>query len=192
MYNNNMSNITVEEFKTYFGRDFPYLPIYNNQRTYWLDDEVFDEDSEQFYISLKDDNTALLSDDTAWKVIKDDIFNYVLDEDIERAIVEMDALFPYHLQLEDGLVVILQCLLTAHILVNNIRTSNSGLASQFTSIVTGKSVGSVSQQYGIPQSLLSNEWGAFFIGTQYGLQYLAYLYPYLIGNASAVEGATLP
>ena len=86
----------------------------------------------------------------------------------------------------------MQLYLAAHILVDVIRTSNQGLASQINAITTGKSVGSVSQQFGIPDNLLQNELFAYYITTQYGLRYLMLLLPYLRGNISVVRGATTP
>ena len=76
--------VTVEQFKEMFFRDFPFLPLYEEGKTYWKDDVVYYTD-ENFYKSLIDDNTQPPTDTEAWTKIKGDIYRYVTDADIERA-----------------------------------------------------------------------------------------------------------
>mgnify|MGYP003296540690 CR=1 FL=1 len=186
--------ITVEEFQSFFKRDFPYLPIYDASKTYLLEDQVYEEESGKFYMSLQDDNDKPLTDTDYWQRVSDDIYNYVLIEDIEKAIDQSVAIAPkqHELGMSNEIYLLVQLYLAAHILVDVIRTSNQGLASQINAITTGKSVGSVSQQFGIPDNLLQNELFAYYITTQYGLRYLMLLLPYLRGNISVVRGATTP
>lgn len=186
-----MNIITVEQFKQYFRRDFPYLPVYDEEHVYNKDDEVY---SDKFYISLKDDNTSPLTDSDAWSRIKDDVLNYVLDQDIQQTIDEMVVFYPEGLRgLDDETIQILQLYLTAHLLVNYIQMSNQGLASTVSgAIVTGKSVGSVSQQFGLPTSMIDNELLTFYVTTRYGLKYLSLVLPYIRGHIGCVAGATQP
>lgn len=184
--------ITVEEFKSFFRRDFPYLPVYDASKTYWSNDEVYYPDNEQFYISLIDDNTASITDTTAWQRMQEDIDNYITDEDIANAVEQAITIIPDNIGIPCRIYRLLCYYLAAHLLVDIIRASNAGLASQITSIVTGKSVGSVSQQFGIPQSLLNDQLLSFYITSQYGLKYLVLILPYLRGNISCVAGATTP
>lgn len=144
--------ITVEAFKKYFQRDFPFLPTEY-------------EESEKF--------------------------NYILDEDIEKSMGEMKALLPVSV-FEDEVLEIAQMYLTAHCLVGDIRRSNQGLASNFTFPLQSRSVGSVSESYGIPQKFLSSPSYAYYITTDYGLKYFALLYPRTRGHVQTVTGWTLP
>lgn len=186
--------ITAVNFKSFFKRDFPYLPVWVEGNVYWLDNEVFNENNRQFYVSLKDDNTQPLTDADSWQRIDEDVYNYVLDEDIERAITEMQTILPElaGLGVPESAYSLLELYLAAHILVDTIRTSNAGLSSQLNAVTTGKSVGSVSQQFGIPNDLLNNASSSFYITSQYGMRYLTILYPYTRGNIKSVTGATLP
>ena len=184
--------ITVEEFKVFFRRDFPYLPVYDSNKTYWTNDEVYYSSNEQFYISLVDNNMASITDTTAWQRIQEDIDNYIIDEDIANVIEQAVVIIPDNVGIPCGVYKLLCYYLSAHLLVDTIKTSNAGLASQMTGIVTGKSVGSVSQQFGIPQSLLNDQLLSFYITSQYGLKYLTLILPYLRGNISCVAGATTP
>lgn len=192
LYNGIM--ITVEDFKIFFNRDFPYLPIHKAEQEYQLDEEVCDADGKRFYISLVDDNSALLTDENSWQRIKDDMYNYVLDEDIEKNIKQAEAIIPDQMELRmpDDVYELARYFLSAHLLVDNIRTSNAGLTSQINAITTGKSVGSISQQYGIPTTLLNDAASALFITSQYGLRYLSLLMPYLNGQVCIAAGATTP
>lgn len=184
--------ITVQQFKTFFRRDFPYLPVYDASKAYWTNDEVYYSSNEQFYISLIDNNTTSIADTTAWQRIQDDIDNYIIDQDITSVIEQTEIIIPDNIEIPDNVYTLLQYYLAAHLLVDSIRTSNAGLTSQLTGITTGKSIGSVSQQYGIPQQLLNSELYSFYITSQYGLKYLVLIMPYLNGNISCVKGATTP
>lgn len=192
LYNINM--ITAQDFKSFFKRDFPYLPVYEADKVYWTNDEVYNEENEKFYVSLKDNNQQPLTDTDSWQRVDEDVYNYVLDEDIERAMSEMQAIIPdiNALHIPTEIYQLLQFYLTAHILVDTIRTSNAGLSSQINAVTTGKSVGSVSQQFGIPGDVLNSAACAFFITSQYGMRYLVMLYPYTRGNIKSIQGSTLP
>ena len=45
MSDNILENVTVEQFKEYFMRDFPFLPLYQEGKTYFIDDIVYDNNN---------------------------------------------------------------------------------------------------------------------------------------------------
>ena len=51
-----IDNITVEDFKNLFTRDFPYLPLYIEGKAYFKDDIVYVEPN--FYKCLTDGTTT--------------------------------------------------------------------------------------------------------------------------------------
>lgn len=80
--------------------------------------------------------------------------------------------------------------LAAHYLVMNIRAGGQGLNGQFAWLEQSKSVGSVSQAFGIPQRILDNPEMAALCKTNYGAQYLTILLPLLSGQVFTVRGHT--
>ena len=184
--------ITVDEFKTYFYRDFPFLPVYVAGNTYNTTDTVYYEPTRLFYRPLMNGVTALPTVSTYWEVVEDDIYNYVLDEDITKAMGEMSAMLPIERFKSDATLRLGQLYLTAHCLVNDLRTSNGGLTSQFPFPLQSKSVGSISQSYGIPRRFLDREIYSFYITSGYGLKYLALVLPRMVGNIQVAMGATTP
>lgn len=120
-----------------------------------------------------------------------DPMDYILDCDIEKAMEEMEALLPVN-RFDEKALRLAQLYLTAHCLVGDIRRSNNGLASTFSFPVQSRSVGSVSESYGVPQTFLSNPAYSFYITTDFGLKYLALLYPRTRGNIGIAGGWTTP
>ena len=187
----NFIMITVQDFKEYFYRDFPYLPIYDENTVYNTGNIVYY--TNKFYSCKKDDTIGELPTNTTyWQDAKADIYDYILDSDITKAIGEMLALLPSHLFTSDVILNLAQLYLTAHCLCNDIKTSNAGLASQIIFPVSSKSAGGISESYGVPRKFLDNETYAFYITSQYGLKYLAMLIPRLRGNIAVVAGWTQP
>ena len=45
-------NVSVEQFKEYFFRDFPFLPVYKPAYMYKKNKVVYDKTSDLFYKSL--------------------------------------------------------------------------------------------------------------------------------------------
>lgn len=121
----------------------------------------------------------------------DEALDYILDSDIEKALDQMTSIMPVS-RFEEEALTIAQYYLTAHCLVYDLRTSNSGLASTFEFPLQSKSVGGVSVSYGIPQSYLQNGNYSFYVTSGYGLKYLALLIPRIRGNVAVVGGWTLP
>lgn len=185
--------ITVEDFKTYFKRyNIPFLPVWSADVFYNTGEKVYYEITRLFYQANKNGVTSVPTTTEDWTLLEgEDINDYVSDDDIERAMGEMKAMLPEHLFDEETLRLA-QLYLTAHCLLNDLRTAMSGLASQFPFPLQSRSVGSVSESYGIPAKFLNDPTYSFYITSQFGLKYLAMLLPRLVGNIGIAYGATLP
>lgn len=184
--------ITIDEFKTHFNRDFPFLPLWDLNKTYNKGETVYYENNRLFYTCLNNGVESIPPDaPNDWQEIQDDIYNYVTDADIEKAMSEMEAMLNKELFDENSLRLA-QLYLTAHCLVHDIRTSNGGLASSFAFPMQSRSVGSVSESYGIPRRFLDKEIYSFYITSGYGLKFLALYIPRSRGNVGIAYGRTLP
>ena len=76
----NISDITVNDFKALFVRDFPYLPVWQTGKTYFKGDIVYYINN--FYQSKIDGNTSIPTDTYNWQLYNDNVMNYISDEDI--------------------------------------------------------------------------------------------------------------
>lgn len=176
---NIFDTVSIEQFKTYFDRDFPFLPLYNDFKTYWLGDVVFYDDN--FYQSLKDDNTGNdpLTASDYWKKIKGNKYEYITDEDIEKAMTQArpNANEMFGATCNEKLNIYLH--LVAFYLVFDIKNSSSGINSSFLGTLASKSVGDVSESYNIPQWMLENPMFSIYSSNGYGLKYLSLIAPYM-------------
>lgn len=186
--------ITVDEFKQYFNRDFPFLPIYDDVELYNSGDKVYKDDQKLFYTCNIDGTTGdppSLTTTVTWTKVPDDVYEYVLDEDVQRAISEALASVPIQLFSDDVLrLAYLYC--TAHYLTQDIRTAQKGLSSTGEFAVSSKSAGNVSESYAIPAKFLQSEIFSYFTKSGYGLKYLSLLIPRTKGNIQIAYGATQP
>lgn len=82
--------------------------------------------------------------------------------------------------------------LAAHYLVMDLRASSQGISGAFGWLESGKSVGSVSQSFSIPQKILDNPVFAYYSKTNYGAKYLSLVLPRLVAPISIAAGGTLP
>lgn len=183
-----IDNVTVDDFKTLFARDFPYLPVYVEGKAYFTNDIVYYEPN--FYQSLVDNNTELPTNTTNWQVINDSVNNYIQDSDIERAFAEAKVNFNPNLFTDDDTVKMVFLYLAAHYLVIDLNNAMNPLALGFMGFTQSKSVGSVSESYGIPQWMLNNQVLSAYAQTGYGRKYLSLIHPYLIGNVLFFPGRT--
>lgn len=175
---NILSTVTVEQFKEYFKRDFPFLPLYQETKTYWAGDVVYD--NENFYQALKDDITDVpTSDTTSWKKIKGDKFGYILDEDIEKAFTQAlpNSNPIFGSTYAEKVNIYLH--LVAFYLVFDIKNSSSGINSGFSAALSSKSVGDVSESYTVPNWMMQDPTYSIFATNGYGLKYLSLINPYL-------------
>lgn len=178
-------NVTVDEFKALFTRDFPYLPEWVYGKAYFINDVVYLDGN--FYQSKTDGNTDQPPSEN-WQLYNDNENNYISDNDISRAFVEAKINFnPQMFSCEAKSMVF--CYLAAHYLVIDLNNAQNPLALGFMGFTQSKSVGSVSESYGLPQWVMSNPKLSLYAQTGYGRKYLSLIQPYLTGNIIFTPGA---
>ena len=180
--------ITVEQFKGFFVRDFPYLPYWEEEQIYFSGDIIYS--APNFYQSLVDGNVEPVSNAEAWKPVKGDVDNYLSDMDIQKAIQEAkmgfnESLFDNN-ETDDyiGDRNLAMMYLTAYYLVMDIKNSTAGLSSNgYASFVSSKSVGGVSESYGVPSWVNSDPMLALYMDNGYGKKYVSMLLPRARANS---------
>lgn len=180
--------VSTTDFQDLFSRDFPYLPVYVESKAYFTNDIVYYEPN--FYQSLVDNNTELPTNTTNWQVINDSVNNYIQDSDIMRAFNEAVINFNVNLFTDQNSAIMVFLYLAAHYLVIDLNNAMNPLALGFMGFTQSKSVGSVSESYGIPQWMLNNQALSAYAQTGYGRKYLSLIQPYLIGNVLFFNGRT--
>lgn len=180
--------VTTDDFKNLFTRDFPYLPVYVAGKAYFQDDEVYFEPN--FYKSLTDGNTTFPTDTTNWALVNDSVDNYIQDADIMRAFKEANVNFNAGLFGADDTTKMVFLYLAAHYLVIDLNNAMNPLAMGFMGFTQSKSVGSISESYAVPQWMLNNAILSQYVQTGYGRKYLSLIQPYLVGNIIFVPGRT--
>lgn len=181
-----INTVTVDDFKALFSRDFPYLPLFNQDKTYFTGDIVYY--SNNFYKSLVDTNTNLPTNTNSWEVYNDNIENYISDDDITRAFTEAKINFNPRLFGDDDECKMAFCYLAAHYLVIDLNNALNPFALGGLGLVQSKSVGSVSESYAIPQWILNDKNLGLLAQTGYGRKYLSLLMPRLSGNIIFTKG----
>lgn len=116
----------------------------------------------------------------------------VLDSDISKAFAFTNVNFNPCFFDSQGSYNVGYLLLSAHYLVMNIRASSQGLNGQFNFLQQSKSVGSVSESFGIPQRIMDNPDWAVLSKSNYGIQYLQLILPQLAGQMFIAYGSTRP
>lgn len=176
--------ITVDDFRTQFPRFTPvYLPVYVEGKTYFNGDIVYY--NELFYQCIVENTVELPTVKTDWKLINQDVLNYTRDEDIENAMAEASVNFNESL-FDDEQAKLIFLYLTAYYLTYDLQNATGAVQ---TGVITSKSVGSVSESYGIPTSFLNNPMYSLYAKNGYGLKYLSLIIPYLQGNILFYKGA---
>lgn len=182
--------ITVEDFKAQFARNFPYLPLWDSEKTYFEGDEVYVEPN--FYQSLIDNNTSVVTDTEKWQVINDSVDNYVSDGDIERAKIEAIASFNTELYTDKCVGRLIFLYLWAFYLAYDLSLAQGGAYGSVTFPVTDVTVGSVHEGYYVPKAYLEDPILGFYARNGFGLKYLNLVYAKTIGNVKVVAGWSLP
>lgn len=185
-----IDDLTVEDFKKLFARNFPYLPIWDSTKVYFKGDRVYAEPN--FYESLIDNNSLPVTDTEAWLPYQDSINNYVLDSDIQRAWVEAKASFNISLGGNKETTQLMFLYLVAFYLSYDLQLAAGGAYGQIIFPVTSATAGSVSESYYVPKVFLEDPVLAFYARNGFGLKYLNMIYPKLVGNVSVVAGWSLP
>lgn len=181
------TTISVDDFKNLFARDFPYLPLYQEGKAYFVDDVVYVDPN--FYKSLTDGNTAAPPSEN-WELTNDSTDNYISDADIARAFAEAKVNFNARLFDDDKTAKMVFLYLAAHYLVIDLNNASNPLAVGFMGFTQSKSVGSVSESYAVPQYMLNNKMLSGYAQTGYGRKYLSLIQPYLVGNIFVSRGRT--
>ncbi|MGL5113643.1 MAG: DUF4054 domain-containing protein [Flavobacterium sp.] len=181
----NVSDITVDDFKTQFYRFFKYLPTWSNANTYNIGDVVYYDANRLFYTCKTDGTTSIPTTTANWCLKTDDVSNYILDADIESAFAEAGIVFNTNISATDAQFTLIFLYLAAHFLVLDMRAA--GLQSGNQGIVESKQVGNVSIAYMIPE-WMKKESLSFYTTTYYGYKYLAMTRIYRIGNVFAIRG----
>lgn len=178
--------ITTDDFRNQFPRFTPvYLPEYVF-KTYFNGDIVYYNNV--FYQCKVTSTTNLPTVATDWNVINQSPLNYTQDADIINAMQEAKVNFNEGLFDDCETKKLMFLYLTAFYLTLDFRNAtnpNGGFG-----LTQSKSVGSVSESYGIPQWVLNKPQYSIYAQNGYGLKYLNMLIPYLTGNIILAKGAT--
>lgn len=178
-------NPTIEGFKAQFPT-LPYIPEYISGQAYFKGDIVYYEPN--FYQSLVDANTDDPTDDTKWELYNDSIYNYVTDDMVQEAFGEAQINFNPSLFPDCNTAVRVFYFLAAHYLVIDINNSVAPFNLGFAGYTQSKSVGSVSESYGVPQWALNDPILSGYAQTGFGRKYLSLIIPYLKGNIIYTPG----
>lgn len=175
---NILNNVTIEQFKAFFHRDFPFLPLWECGKTYWSGDVVYCNNN--FYQSTIDDNTnnnPLIQG--VWQKVKGDIYSYVTDNDIQKAMSQAinNCNENFGDTLEEKVNIYLH--LVAFYLVMDLKNAQTGINGGVAGAVTSTHVGDVSESYAIPQWMMTDPMYSMFAQNGYGLKYLSLIAPYL-------------
>lgn len=185
-----IDELTIDDFKKLFARNFPFLPVWDASQIYFKGDKVYVEPN--FYQSLIDNNTQPVTDVNAWEPYQDSVNNYVTDADIEKAWAEAMASFNIGLGGDEETTKLMFLYLVAFYLSYDLQLAVGGAYGQIIFPATSMTAGSVSESYYVPKVFLENPILAFYARNGFGLKYLNLLYPKLIGNVGVVAGWSLP
>lgn len=169
--------VTIEQFKEYFFRDFPYLPLWQEGKAYFSGDVVYY--GQNFYKSLTDNNTAEPTDTENWQVTRGNVNDYVTDADITRAMSQAIINANYRFGGTDEERINIYLHLVAFYLVLDWRNAAAGVNSGYSGLVASKSVGDVSESYNFPTWMTDNPLYSLYSSNGYGLKYLSLIIPYL-------------
>lgn len=184
------SSITINDFKAQFSRNFPYLPIWDSEKVYFEGDVVYVEPN--FYQSLINNNTSLVTDADDWQPYNDSINNYVSDGDIERAKKEAIVNFNEILALNEENAKLIFLYLWAFYLAYDLSLAQGGAYGSVNFPVTSVTVGSVSESYYVPKAYMEDPILSFYARNGFGLKYLSLVYANALGNVKVVAGWSLP
>lgn len=197
--NNENIRPTITDFKIRFAKTFrfsPY-PVYDPESTYEQNDVVlwlspaFEWGA---YKALQESTDVLPSDTDYWK--KDDSVNFnsfVMDSDIEEAMIEASAYFPEHAPMVHDEYVTCFLLLTAHFLIKDWQATHQGLnASGSSGILTSRTVGKMSAGYAVSTLLKQYPQWQALVDTWWGLKAVTLMSRYNVGNVMGVQGMFTP
>jgi hypothetical protein len=111
----------------------------------------------------------------------------IRDKDIDEAIAEAQAIFNEDIYPNEDTAKQALYYLTAHFLLLDIDSSNSGGQSNF--IQSSRSANGISESLTIPEWMLNGDY-ALYVTTFYGQKFLMLSKPYLDGVIFSVTGGT--
>lgn len=190
--NDLFKTVTVEQFKSYYARDFYnyFLPVWDETKTYFKGNVIYYTNG-NFYTSLTDNNTSLPTDSDNWQITPNlSIYNYITDDDIQSAIGQalLNANMRFGATNEDKITIFLH--LVAFYLVMDLKNASAGLNSSYAGLVASKSVGSVSESYNFPQWVVNSPIYSIYTTNGYGMKYLSLIIPYLSCTVLFSRGRT--
>ena len=191
---------SIEEFKIKFAKTFRFAPypVYDNEATYAKDDIVLwlsDMYVWGGYKAKEDDITGIAPSDTEkWELDPNVNFNsFVMDSDIEEAMVEASAYFPEFSNMIHEEYVTCFLLLTAHFLIKDWQAAHQGLnASGSSGILTSRTVGKMSAGYAVSTLLKQYPQWQALVDTWWGLKAVTLMSRYNVGNIMGVQGMFTP
>lgn len=188
-----LSTITPAQFKAQFARVFPFLPVYDDTKLYNTGNRVYYATTELFYDCTVNGTQGIIPTNADnWVQVADSVENYVTDDDINRAFAEAKRTFNQSLWGDDDTITLGYLYLTAFWLAYDLKAAMGGMSGSVSMPVTSRSVGNVSESYGIPQAYLDDPALGIYTSNPWGLKYLGMLIPMLRGNVGVVCGATRP
>lgn len=186
-----LDKLNCDDFKSQFPRNFPYLPVWIQGKSYAKGDLVYYDG--KFYTSADDNNSSDdFTDEYYWIETTGDVTDYVSDCDIQRAYREANVTFNEGLCGVDESAQLMFLYLAAFYLAYDLSVAAGGAYGAVNFPATSVKVGSVSEQYYVPKAYLEDPILGFYARNGFGLKYLNMLYPRLVGNVGVVAGWSLP
>lgn len=176
MTDNIFKNITIEQFKEYFFRDFPYLPVWVEGKIYFTGDIVYF--NQNFYKSLVDNNTATPNETEMWQATAGNVQDYVTDADITRAMSQayINANYDFGSTDEERIMIYLH--LIAFYLVMDWQNASMGVNNGYMGPITSKSVGDISETHGVYEWVQKSPQDSIYLTNGFGMKYLSLTLPY--------------
>ena len=120
-----------------------------------------------------------------WQQQCGNMYDYILDEDIQNAYAEATLVFNPNITATDAQFTLIFLYLAAHFLVCDLRAK--GLQTDTQGLITSKAVGNVSVNYTIP-AWMQKQGLSFYTSTYYGYKWLSLMRIYIVGNVTTIRG----
>lgn len=179
---------TIQDFKSQFPMNFPYLPIWEAGKAYNENDVVFFETNQNFYTSLISGNTQEPTDPISWALnTSAKLSDYVSDSQILNAFNEARIVFNESLFGSPDAAKMAFLYGAAHYLAFDIKTINGINSWEPFMVESSRKAGDVSVNNFIPSKLASNPRFSLFMTTPFGQKFLSLMAPYLVGRGFCVN-----
>lgn len=185
---------TVSDFKSYFPRDFAYLPNpWDVLLTYNIGDKVYYATTQLYYQCKNNSVDSVPTTTTDWDLLNINVLDYVQDSDISKALVEVSISINQNNFGDQTTYSMAYEYFTAHKLCLNLKNEKKGLNSSYTWLLNSQAVADISGSYSLPPKLVDSILFSTYGQTYYGVRYLEIVYPLLRARANfGVRGTTLP